>query len=465
MERFLRKALAVVACVGLVGSASAAGFAIIEQTTRSMGRALGGVTADTRDINALYFNPSIPGWFDKDEVSVGIHFLKIQINYSDKGSTSTLGSEEGNDIGGWSNIPNIVYVHPLADDLSVGFSLSGTSGTKTDYNNYWVGRYTATLTDIAVMDFNPVIAWRPISNLSIGVGLAVEYAMIEQEQRLDFREYNAMSGALSAIPSWDGPSHVSDGKIKMEGDSVAVGFTAGISYKPTEKTTLGMGFRSRMRHHVKDMKVRSQRTKEMKEFLGAHYPLNPAYTMMQVGGLTDFRTSGKADTYLHLPASLSIGILHELTDAWRVGLDIAWSEQHVMEDLRAEFHDPMYGTVTSQRLMMCWEDNWRVALGTEYDVTEKLTVRTGFAWDQTPVQDEYRTTKMPDSDRYWIAFGLGYQFTEHLRADFAWTHIFYQSNSTHQVSGTNGITGEVETIHGKYGAHSDTFSLALNYCF
>ena len=70
MERFLRKALAVVACVGLVGSASAAGFAIIEQTTRSMGRALGGVTADTRDINALYFNPSIPGWFDKDEVSI-----------------------------------------------------------------------------------------------------------------------------------------------------------------------------------------------------------------------------------------------------------------------------------------------------------------------------------------------------------------------------------------------------------
>ena len=97
---FLRKMLVVGVCISLVEIASGAGFAIIEQTTRSMGRALGGVTADTKDVNAMYFNPSIPAWFDKDEVSVGIHFLKIQINYSDKGSSPSLGSEEGNDIGG-----------------------------------------------------------------------------------------------------------------------------------------------------------------------------------------------------------------------------------------------------------------------------------------------------------------------------------------------------------------------------
>lgn len=459
-RQFVKKLLAVGVCACLAGTASGAGFAIIEQTTRSMGRALGGVTADTKDVNAMYFNPSIPAWFDKDEVSVGVHFLRIQINYSDKDSTPSLGHEEGNDIGGWSNIPNIVYVHPISKELSVGFMMSGTSGTKTDFNNYWVGRYTATMTDIAVMDFNPVIAWRPIENLSLGLGLVMEYAMVKQDQRLDFRQldyYNSQGKAMYEMYGmpWGGPDHIEDGKIKMDGDSVAVGFTAGISYKPLEKTTLGIGFRSRMRHHLKDMKVRTHGGAAVKQFLGT--PIGQQ--IMAAQGWTDFRTHGKASSYLHLPASVTIGVMQELTDAWRIGLDLAWSEQHVMEDLRAEFDEPMYGSKTSDRLVMNWEDNWRVALGTEYDVTDKLTVRMGGAWDQTPIQDDYRNTKMPDSDRYWIAFGLGYQITENLRADIAWTHIFYQSNSTHQQ-----VT-ETETLHGKFGACSDTFSLAFNYCF
>ena len=461
MFRRIGKFLAGLAVCGLLGisSVEGAGFAIIEQTTRSMGRALGGVTADTNDPNALYFNASIPAWFDHDQISLGIHFLKIHINYSDKGSTPSLGDEEGNGIGGWSNIPNLVYVHPITETLSFGFSISGTSGTKTDYKNEWIGRYTATLTDIAVMDFNPVIAWRPVDNFAIGLGLVFEYAMVKQEQMLDFRSANDAAQQLSAYgPYWDGPSSVRDGKIKMDGDSVAMGFTAGMSYKPWQGTTLGLGFRSRMRHHLKDMKVRSHSTSDMKSFLAAHYP-GTTTTMSQILGFDSFNTRGKASSYLHLPASVTFGVMQDITEKWRVGLDIAWSEQHVMEDLRADFNHTMYGQVDSQRLVMHWGDNWRVALGTEYDLTDKLTVRTGVAWDQTPIQEKYRNTKMPDADRYWFTLGLGYQFTEKLRADFAWTHICYESPSIHQA------VNEDETINGKYGARSETFSLSMTYSF
>ncbi len=187
MNRLSKWAMGIAAALMCAESVHAAGFAIIEQSTKGMGRSLGGITADTRDTNALYFNPSVIGWFDHKEISLGINWLKTRIEFQDRGSSDSLGDEEGNDIGGWSNIPNIYYVHPLTENVKFGIGLTATSGTKTDYHPKWIGRYTATLTDVAVVDINPVIAWRLTDNFSIGAGLAIEYAMVEQEQMLDFR--------------------------------------------------------------------------------------------------------------------------------------------------------------------------------------------------------------------------------------------------------------------------------------
>ena len=42
----------------------------------------------------------------------------------------------------------------------------------------------------------------------------------------------------------------------------------------------------------------------------------------------------------------------------------------------------------------------------------------------TPVRDQFRTARLPDSDRYWLAVGLGYEWTQDLRFDAAYVHIF-----------------------------------------
>ena len=67
-----------------------------------------------------------------------------------------------------------------------------------------------------------------------------------------------------------------------------------------------------------------------------------------------------------------------------------------------------------------------VALGANYQLTDNLLLRGGVAYDQTPVQDEFRTARLPDEDRFWVALGGTYALTEMISIDVGFTHIFIQ---------------------------------------
>src|SRR5260370_25998161 len=58
--------------------------------------------------------------------------------------------------------------------------------------------------------------------------------------------------------------------------------------------------------------------------------------------------------------------------------------------------------------------NWCAGIG-ELLRAPNWTIRSGFAFDPTPVRNQFRTTRVPHADRYWLAVGLGYQWTAALR--------------------------------------------------
>ena len=80
-------------------------------------------------------------------------------------------------------------------------------------------------------------------------------------------------------------------------------------------------------------------------------------------------------------------------------------------------------------------------------------LRTGLAYDRSPVQDEYRTPRLPDSDRIWLAFGARYQPGPTMWFDFGYTYLFVDDASSHlqppgPLPGTlNGTyTGDVQVL-------------------
>ena len=105
---------------------------------------------------------------------------------------------------------------------------------------------------------------------------------------------------------------------------------------------------------------------------------------------------------------------------------------------------------------MNFDNAWRIALGVNYFSSEKWTFRGGLAWDQSPVNDQNRTVRLPDNDRYWLALGAQYKFGKGGALDFGYTHLFVQSASINQtkqsvlptaagpVTITNNVTGDYD---------------------
>ena len=75
-----------------------------------------------------------------------------------------------------------------------------------------------------------------------------------------------------------------------------------------------------------------------------------------------------------------------------------------------------------------------MSLGAEYDVSDKLTLRAGTMFDESPINDDFRGFRVPDGDRTWLSAGLSYD-VGHFTANLSYAHLWV-SGSTFDVTET-----------------------------
>ena len=394
------------------------GFSILEQSTAGLGRALAGMTCDINEPSAIFFNPSLSAWHERPAFNLGGNWLHVSAT-AHKNSKNTAAGDCGNDGGGWSHVPNFDLVYPVTDKIALGFAFSATSGTATKWNPKWVGRYQSIDTELAVVEATPSISYKILDNLSIGAGLIVQYATIEMTR-----------------------DNYPIGRLKLKGDSAALGYIAGVTYQPLEKTQLGLSYRSRM-------------TQELE--------LDGRLTRTPYGSF-----KGEADADFDLPAVANFGITQAITDKWEVMMDISWTKASVFDELSVTFDknsklgQMAYQTTGSytQKQEMKWKDTWRFAIGTEYKLTDKWTLRCGTAFDRTPVDDpDLRPSSMPDLNRYWFSVGASYQWNEHLRFDLGYVRLHFEKGEWRMTL----PDGSVASC--QMGCSTDIITYALTYTF
>jgi long-chain fatty acid transport protein len=269
------------------------------------------------------------------------------------------------------------------------------------------------------INVNPVVSYQVLDWLAIGAGVQIENA--------DARLTNAaFFGALG------------DGDLELQADDdVAFGFTAGALITPWRETKIGIGFRSSV-HHDLDGKAQ------------VHVP---------VVGTTNMDASAKLDT----PESLGLSIYQRVTDRLSLVGTVEWTNWSRFDELRVKFDTPgVPDSVTEEN----WQDTYFFAVGANYQLTDNLLLRGGVAYDQTPVKDNFRTARLPDEDRYWLALGATYAFNQNISVDLGYTHIFIRDSSideTFHPAPTNpAVTG---TLHGDYENSVDILAVQANFKF
>jgi long-chain fatty acid transport protein len=125
----------------------------------------------------------------------------------------------------------------------------------------------------------------------------------------------------------------------------------------------------------------------------------------------------------------------------------------------------LVGGATVTTLPFQYRDGWFFSVGAEYQASDRLTLRGGFAYEISPIDDQVRTPLIPDNDRYWLSFGASWQVFKWLKADLAYTHVF-EPNASVNISAASGnpwfATSGV-TYVGNAQSHADIISLGLNW--
>lgn len=389
---------------------------------------------------------------DKPQLHTGVHLIFPEAEFTNLGTTTMGVPTQGNDATSKEDaiVPNLYYVAPLNDDLVWGIGVSAPFGLTTDYDDDWVGRYVARRTELKTVLVNPSLAYRVSDNFSIGGGLSYVKSDAVLSNAIDMGlvflgQYqaggipaNAQTMALAGDIQANLGSSKYDGGINLEGDGDGWGFNFGGIYEINDDWRLGVHYRSEV-----DLELSGHADFTVGALEGV---LGAAF--QDQGGSVD----------ITLPETLAISVFGQVNEKLSVMADVTKTGWSSFQDLTIKFENPSPPDSVIPEL---WEDVNKYSVGASYKFNDKYTGRFGLAYDESPVpSDEYRSPRIPDEDRTWLAFGLSVAASESMDLHFAYVNIMVDDpvidNPTHS-------TGQY--LYGKLDASVSLLSMGLTKRF
>lgn len=427
-------------------SIQGAGIAVMEQSVKELGQAFSGAPTNINDGSMVFFNPGAMSQVQGKLVSMAGYVIAPSITFHDNASqlSSALGGAplKGGDGGNSANlvfIPNIYYVQELTSRVAFGFGFNTPFGTRNGYQPDWKGRYQAIDSEIMTLNFNPSLSFKVTEQFSLGAGFNVQYLQSKLTNAIDFGTICLQALGAASCAGQGLLPQTADGHASLKGDSVGFGYNFGAFYTLNQVTHLGVSYRSRVTHDVHS---------------NANFSVpDNAAILTQGGGFIDTN----ARTSVTLPDNVLFGFSHRLNSRWAISADALWTHWSLIRDLRTDF-------LSAQRddiLDLKWQDTWRYAFGINYlSEDNKWTLRTGFAYDQTPVPDSrHRSPRIPDSNRYWLTAGLTYALLRNVNIHVAYAHLFMDDPAINRRGAT------ADFLVGQYSEQANIGGLQMDWRF
>ncbi len=430
--------------IGLVGlmmvgtGAQAAGFALIEQSASGLGNAYAGQAASAQDASTIFFNPAGLTRVQGRQVVVAGNAIGFSAEFADGGSAraplqTSLGGD-GGQAGGWSLAPNFYYAMDVRPGLKFGLGVNAPFGLVTEYNGDWAGRFHAVKSDLKTLNVNPSLAFKLDGRWSLGAGINAQQARAVLTNKVNYSAvlFQATSGAMVA-PNLEGTA-------KVEGDDWSWGYNLGLLFSPDEATRIGLNYRSRQAYTLEG---------------SVSFSRPAGLTATQAAILNAAVPNGGVTASVKLPDSASLSLMRQVSPQWDLLADITWTHWGLFDDLTiVRSNGATLGSTPEN-----WNNVWRYSAGLNYHPGGDMMWRFGLAYDETPVPDAYRTPRIPDESRTWLAAGGQYHLSKQAAVDFGYAHLFVKDASINQASASGGV------LAGRYDNAVDIVSVQYTHSF
>jgi long-chain fatty acid transport protein len=448
------------------GQALGTGFQLNEQSGSSIGNAFAGGAAFTDDVSAMWWNPAALSSFQRAQVAGAINIITPSIKFKNDASQNALFQPlggDGGDAGGNNFLPNLYISVPINNQFAFGLGINAPFGLTTEYDNGWLGRYQALKSQIQTINVNPALSWAVTPQFAVGVGVDYQWINATLTQNANYSAAMAdgagKAAAAGLIPASFVPQIVAatpglDSLVTIKGDDGAWGWNIGAAWDVTPQFRLGAAYRSEIKYKVNAHSDFNNPT-----------PAPPPGTspavvgaIASVSGLVNSSLKGKGLTSdITLPGIANISAHWQVDPKWEVMADAQWTGWSSIPELRFV---PTDGSASSA-VPLNWDDTWKIAVGASYRYNDQWKARFGVAFDQSPVTSD-PTAKLPDSDRWWFAFGGEYRWTPNFKVDAGFVYIVGDTANFNQNQGSTALNG---LINGKYDSSVTIFSLQGTYSF
>ena len=419
---FFKKSL-IAAAVTLASTQTfAAAFQLNEHSASGLGRAYAGEAAIADNAAVLSRNPAAMTTFDKMALSVSGTYIKPDVDVAGDiyaGSTKLAPSSES-DIAPDAFVPATYFIQPLNDQWAWGIGLFSNYGLSTEYSKTFAAGAGAGDTELLTFNINPNIAYRINSSFSVGAGINAVYAAAE---------LNRYAGALSAaIPGANSDTRLAH----LKGDTWGFGWNVGTLYEINENNRLALTYRSQV-----DLSFDG-------DFQGA----------------TSLNRVVDGNLKLDLPAQAEFAGYHRLNQQFAVHYSVNWTDWSAFQELKATSGqcNSTDGAGVCLYKPEKFKDSTRYSLGGTWYVNPSWEARIGFAYDNTPIEPEYRSLSIPDSDRVWYSAGATYHIDKDMSVDFGMAYL-----DGKEVDVNEGLRSHDDGLRWKGTSHGNAFLASAQF--
>ncbi|PTT55302.1 outer membrane protein transport protein [Aeromonas sp. HMWF014] len=389
---FFKKSL-IAAAVTLASTQTfASAFQLNEHSASGLGRAYSGEAVVADNASVVSRNPAAMTRFDKMALSVAGTYIKpdVDVNGDIYAGPTKLASASESGIAPSAFVPATYFIQPLNDQWAWGVGIFSNYGLSTEYSDNFNAGSIAGDTELLTVNINPSIAYRINQQFSVGAGLNLVYAEAELNRR---------AGVLAAVPPLSGVPGIGKDTIvsHMKGDDWGYGWNVGTMYEVNENNRFALTYRSQV-----DL-----------TFKGDYR-----------GTSSGFKTVG-GELPLELPAQAEFAGYHRLNQQFATHYSVSWTDWSAFQELKATSGqcNSADGVGVCLHKPEKFKDSTRYSLGGTWYVNPAWEARIGFAYDKTPITQEYRSLSIPDSDRIWYSAGATYHIDKDMSVDFGMAYL------------------------------------------
>lgn len=384
----------------LCANAHAVGFRDPNQDPEAIARGDAFVaTADNP--SAIYYNPAGITQLDGNNAQAGLYLISVNTKY-----TSPSGVTAHTDTA-VQPVPQVFYVYspedfPLSFGLGVyePFGLSLNWGKNTPFNSL------AENGEILYLCFEPVVAWRVNSNLSLAVGPTINYSRATLNQ------------GIFGVPG---------GQFRFDGDGVGFGVNAGARWQPIDQLAFGVSYHSA---NSIDYKGDSQTL-----------PSPP---------LPGTKSTSASAEY---PQFVVGGISVRPTENWNLEFDVDWTDWDSLN--KVVFRGTGFGNVP---LVFDYQSSFIYEFGVTRELGKGFYASVGYMYSQNSSPNAHFDPLVPDMNLQLGTAGFGYK-GQHWNLGVAYQFAY----GTRDVAGNESATPQ--TADGHYHTFNNAVELATTFKF